>query len=72
MVLPAKIFEIKEVINFGLMTQKLKDFREEENYQENNEKKHNSSNRNSRPQINIELNIWNIQPRFYAKTLLQT
>jgi len=38
MVLSAKIFEIKEVINFGLMTQKLKDFREEENYQENNEK----------------------------------
>ena len=38
MVLPAKIFEIIEVINFGLMTQKLKDFREEENYQENNEK----------------------------------
>ena len=38
MVLPAKIFEIKEVINFGLITQKLKDFREEENYQENNEK----------------------------------
>ena len=37
MVLSAKIFEIKEVINFGLMTQKLKDFREEENYQENNE-----------------------------------
>ncbi len=31
MVLPAKIFEIKEEINFGLMIQKLKDFREEEN-----------------------------------------
>jgi hypothetical protein len=33
MVLPAKIFEIKEEINFGLMLQKLKDFREEENYE---------------------------------------
>jgi hypothetical protein len=33
MVLPAKTFEIKEEINFGLMIQKLKDFREEENYE---------------------------------------
>lgn len=33
MVLPAKIFEIKEEINFGLIIQKLKDFREEENYE---------------------------------------
>jgi hypothetical protein len=33
MVLPAKVFEIKEEINFGLMLQKLKDFREEENYE---------------------------------------
>jgi len=33
MVLPAKIFEIQEEINFGLMIQKLKDFREEENYE---------------------------------------
>jgi hypothetical protein len=32
MVLPAKTFEITEDINFGLMVQKLKDFREEENY----------------------------------------
>ncbi len=35
MVLPAKIFEIKEEINFGLITQKLKDFHEEENYETN-------------------------------------
>jgi len=33
MVLPAKIFEIKEEINFVLIIQKLKDFREEENYE---------------------------------------
>jgi hypothetical protein len=33
MVLPAKIFEIKEEINFGLLTQKLKDFHEEVNYE---------------------------------------
>ena len=33
MVLPAKIFEIKEEVNFGLMIQKLKDFREEESYE---------------------------------------
>jgi hypothetical protein len=33
MVLPAKIFEIKEEINFGLIIQKLKDFCEEENYE---------------------------------------
>jgi hypothetical protein len=33
MVLPAKIFEIKEESNFGLITQKLKDFHEEENYE---------------------------------------
>jgi hypothetical protein len=33
MVLPAKTFEIKEEINFGLIIQKLKDFREEENYE---------------------------------------
>ena len=33
MVLPAKIFEIKEDVNFGLMIQKLKDFREEESYE---------------------------------------
>lgn len=33
MVLPAKIFEIKEDVNFGLIVQKLKDFREEENYE---------------------------------------
>ncbi len=33
MVLPAKIFNIKEEINFGLVLQKLKDFREEENYE---------------------------------------
>ena len=36
MVLPAKIFEIKEEINFGLITQKLKDFREEETYEKSN------------------------------------
>ena len=33
MVLPAKIFEIQEETNFGLIIQKLKDFREEENYE---------------------------------------
>jgi hypothetical protein len=33
MVLPAKIFEIKEETNIGLIIQKLKDFREEENYE---------------------------------------
>ncbi|MEJ2241832.1 MAG: hypothetical protein P8Y18_06795 [Candidatus Bathyarchaeota archaeon] len=33
MVLPAKIFEIKEEMNFGLIVQKLKDFHEEENYE---------------------------------------
>ena len=33
MVLPAKIFQIKEEINFGLAAQKLKNFREEENYE---------------------------------------
>ena len=33
MVLPAKIFEIKEETNFGLTTQKLKDFHEQENYE---------------------------------------
>jgi hypothetical protein len=38
MVLPAKIFEIKEDINFGLMLQKLKDFREEENYEKSDGK----------------------------------
>jgi hypothetical protein len=38
MVLPAKIFEIKEEISFGLAAQKLKDFREEENYEINNGK----------------------------------
>jgi hypothetical protein len=36
MVLPAKIFEIKEETNFGLIIQKLKDFREEENYEKSN------------------------------------
>jgi len=35
MVLPAKIFEIKEELNFGLIIQKLKDFREEESYEKN-------------------------------------
>ena len=35
MVLPAKIFEIKEETNFGLIAQKLKDFHEEENYETN-------------------------------------
>jgi hypothetical protein len=35
MVLPAKIFEIKEETSFGLMVQKLKDFHEEETYQTN-------------------------------------
>jgi hypothetical protein len=35
MVLPAKIFEIKEEVNFGLIIQKLKDFREEESYEKN-------------------------------------
>jgi hypothetical protein len=35
-VLPAKIFEIKEEVNLGLIVQKLKDFREEEAYQEEN------------------------------------
>lgn len=33
MVLPAKIFEIKEDIDFNLMVQKLKDFRKEEPYE---------------------------------------
>lgn len=33
MVLPAKIFEIQEEINLGLIIQKLKDFHEEENYE---------------------------------------
>ncbi len=36
MVLPAKIFEIKEEADLGLMVQKLKDFREEETYQKEN------------------------------------
>jgi hypothetical protein len=35
MVLPAKIFEIKEKANFGLILQKLKDYREEESYENN-------------------------------------
>jgi len=35
MVLPAKIFEIKEEVNFGLLTQKLKDFKEEKSYEKN-------------------------------------
>ena len=35
MVLPAKIFEIQEEINFGLIVQKLKNFHEEENYEIN-------------------------------------
>jgi hypothetical protein len=38
MVLPAKIFEIKEKINFGLFTQKLKDFCEEKNYEKSDGK----------------------------------
>ncbi|MGD9131671.1 MAG: hypothetical protein PVH73_08895 [Candidatus Bathyarchaeota archaeon] len=33
LVLPAKIFEIQEETNLGLAIQKLKDFREEENYE---------------------------------------
>ena len=33
MVLPAKVFEIKEKTNFGLIVQKLKNFREEESYE---------------------------------------
>ena len=33
MVLPAKVFEIKEDTNFGLIVQKLKNFREEESYE---------------------------------------
>jgi hypothetical protein len=37
MVLPAKIFEIQEEINFGLIIQKLKDFHEEETYEKSNE-----------------------------------
>ena len=36
MVLPAKIFEIKEEADLGLMVHKLKNFREEEAYQEEN------------------------------------
>jgi hypothetical protein len=36
MVLPAKIFEIKEEADLGLMARKLKDFYEEETYQEEN------------------------------------
>ena len=36
MVLPAKIFEIKEEADLGLMARKLKDFYEEEVYQEEN------------------------------------
>jgi hypothetical protein len=35
MVLPAKIFEIKEEVNFGLIIQKMKDFHEEESYEKN-------------------------------------
>lgn len=38
MVLPAKIFEIKEETNFGLILQKLKDFHEEEKYETNDGK----------------------------------
>ena len=38
MVLPAKVFEIKEKTNFGLIVQKLKNFREEETYETNEEK----------------------------------
>jgi hypothetical protein len=38
MVLPAKIFEIKEETNFGLTLQKLKDFHEEEKYETNDGK----------------------------------
>ncbi|MBS7657222.1 hypothetical protein KEJ33_04785 [Candidatus Bathyarchaeota archaeon] len=33
MVLPVKIFEIKETVDFGLMVQKLKNFREEEPFE---------------------------------------
>ncbi|MEA2089523.1 MAG: hypothetical protein U9O89_02030 [Thermoproteota archaeon] len=36
MVLPAKIFEIKEEVDFGLIVWKLKDFREEELYETEN------------------------------------
>ena len=36
MVLPAKIFEIQEETNLGLVIQKLKDFHEEENYEKSN------------------------------------
>ena len=36
MVLPAKIFEIKEEVDFGLLVWKLKDFREEELHQTEN------------------------------------
>lgn len=35
MVLPAKIFDITEEVNLGLLLQKLKNFREEENYEKN-------------------------------------
>ena len=36
MVLPAKIFEINDKVNLGLIVQKLKDFHEAETYQEEN------------------------------------
>ncbi|MCW4015801.1 MAG: hypothetical protein NWF06_05475 [Candidatus Bathyarchaeota archaeon] len=36
MVFPAKVFEIKDELNFGLTVQKLKDFREEQSYEKNN------------------------------------
>jgi hypothetical protein len=36
LVLPAKIFEIQEEVNLGLIVQKLKDFREEESYEKSN------------------------------------
>jgi len=36
LVLPAKIFEVKEEADFGLMAMKLKDFREEERYRMEN------------------------------------
>jgi hypothetical protein len=76
MVLPAKIFEIKEETNFGLAVQKLKDFKEEENYEQSDGK--NVTLRTEILDLKVQENLVSgvfsadfMQTRYYRRELVE-
>lgn len=77
MVLPAKIFDIKEEVNLGLIIQKLKNFREEETYEKNDRETVIlvSEILDLKPKENLISGVFSadfIQARYYRRKLVET